>query len=608
MKSVKIKPKLISDSFQDLSLLTDAPQHTLVYDFGKKVTGYLHLLFAESTDGVSVQYGPVIDCFPAHFEIAPGSAYTGEHYIACRYVRISSAKAFKVLEVDLTLSQYPLKRVGSFSADDALFTYVWNTAVRTLELCAQKSTEQCAQKTWTFPKEMTDFINNYRGNFSDYFFFDGPRRDRELWLFDLRMESLAALTAFDDHFIVKNCLDTFYQLRDENGVMPGSAATHQVFLEFNLWWMISVWEYYLYTGDRPFIDSILPGLEKLLCHLKSVTDTHGLICSDHNWMWTLPREGCSLIINTVYVHALRCAAKIMHEYGRPNEETRLLSAASKTSENINKVFWDETKGVYFENFRFTDNGEKPIPLDANCFAVVFGIADALKAKRTLSYIKNNMHTPYGSTTLDRRIRNPVIENGLQYYELYQELKETAPNPEKVALRLMYPHNRQVWPFLNAYEAEARFLTGDVTGAMELIRLCWGNPAYRETESFWEMFDIDEGKFVSKSFIEGNLDDCANSAAHGFSAWISYIMQTYILGVKPSAPGFAEVIISPQTGNLNTVKGAVPTPRGLISVSIQKTPADYRLTVKKPADTMISIKIGEDELAGKNLKTETRIAE
>jgi hypothetical protein len=60
-----------------------------------------------------------------------------------------------------------------------------------------------------------------------------------------------------------------------------------------------------------------------------------------------------------------------------------------------------------------------------------------------------------------------------------------------------------------------------------------------------------------------------SMCHGWSAGPAYLLSAYVLGVRPTAPGFASHTDEPRLGNLAWAEGVVPTPRGDLRVSLHK---------------------------------------
>ena len=97
------------------------------------------------------------------------------------------------------------------------------------------------------------------------------------------------------------------------------------------------------------------------------------------------------------------------------------------------------------------------------------------------------------------------------------------------------------------------------------------------------------------------DDCYNSAAHGWSGWISYLMQSYILGIMPLKAGFKEAKIEPQTGSLQKITGRVPTPNGIIFAEITKDENIYQLYIEKPKTVSLNVHLTKEELKGRKQK-------
>ena len=62
-----------------------------------------------------------------------------------------------------------------------------------------------------------------------------------------------------------------------------------------------------------------------------------------------------------------------------------------------------------------------------------------------------------------------------------------------------------------------------------------------------------------------------SDCHAWSAWPTYAFLTHVLGVRPASPGFASYEIVPRhVAGWDTLSGTVPTPQGLLSVTVDWT--------------------------------------
>lgn len=581
-------------------------------DFGRKTTGYLHIeLEGSSRDSLRLDFGPLRRSLHVRRDIRmpeAGVAYVDGEYLACRYLRLSfrglsrqpAPISVRIRRLGLVFSGYPAVYRGEFRCDRPELERIWETGAYTVQLCMQKHTASSAYQFDLLPEPNRDFIRNWRSRYSPYVIFDGPRRDRETWLGDIRTEALVIYGAFGADEVVKSSLEVFLDLQRPDGTTVGCGATWQEFREYNLWWVIAIWECFLFTGDRDFLRYFYPGIRALVGWIRNRQDERGFLFNDGNWMWTLPREGYSSATQCILVRTLEDVAKIEREMDNEPEAARLEADAARIREGINRVFWDGERGIYIDHLRLL-NADTPVMSDVNVYAVLFGIADDRQRTRLLSYLRAHMWTPYGSATLDRRIETAYLAPDVRHYGLAGFVRG-HPEPEKAIVEFMYPHNRQVWPFINGYEVEARFAAGDEEGAFELMDRCWGNMLRGEPGTFWECVDADTGEFPLRSFFPGSKMDCINSAAHGWSGWISWILQACVLGIRPVSPGFRRIRVSPRLGPLQQVSGRVPTPLGAISAAWVRTEEVLSLDMTLPEGIDIDLQVPDSTLCARRLET------
>jgi alpha-L-rhamnosidase len=82
---------------------------------------------------------------------------------------------------------------------------------------------------------------------------------------------------------------------------------------------------------------------------------------------------------------------------------------------------------------------------------------------------------------------------------------------------------------------------------------WGYMLTQQATSFWET-------------LKGAADfDNAGSLCHGWSAIPIYFYYSYVLGVRPTKPGFLEFVIDVEAPGFYQAKGTIPTPYGNIEV-------------------------------------------
>lgn len=76
-----------------------------------------------------------------------------------------------------------------------------------------------------------------------------------------------------------------------------------------------------------------------------------------------------------------------------------------------------------------------------------------------------------------------------------------------------------------------------------------------------------------------------SLAHGWATGVVPVLTNYVLGVKPTGPGFVTWSIRPMPGDVRWARGVVPTPKGEIKVSWEKGErGGFKLVVSAPKGT------------------------
>lgn len=147
--------------------------------------------------------------------------------------------------------------------------------------------------------------------------------------------------------------------------------------------------------------------------------------------------------------------------------------------------------------------------------------------------------------------------------------------------------RGISTFYGYFVLEARARYGDLTGALHLIRRYWGSMMDYGATTFWEDFDLDWTQNASgidelpqadrhdlhADFGKYCYQGLRHSLCHGWAGGPAAFLSEHLLGVRPLAPGFRRIEISPQFSGLEELSGSVPTPYG--PVRIEGTPDDWR---------------------------------
>ena len=87
-----------------------------------------------------------------------------------------------------------------------------------------------------------------------------------------------------------------------------------------------------------------------------------------------------------------------------------------------------------------------------------------------------------------------------------------------------------------------------------------------------------------------------SLCHAWGASPVYLLGKYYLGVKPTKPGYQEYEVHPSLGDLDWLQGDVPTPHGMIHVSMDRHQVTVHATEGQGTlivgDSMLPIPPGE----------------
>jgi len=219
---------------------------------------------------------------------------------------------------------------------------------------------------------------------------------------------------------------------------------------------------------------------------------------------------------------------------------RYTNAAAGIKSAANNVLWNETAGLFKDNETTT-----LMPQDGNSWAVVSNLTDSPAKNTAISAGLAARWTPYGA---------PAVE---------------AANA--------------VSPFISGFELHMHILAGNVTAALDLLRLEWG-------------FMLDDPRMTNSTFIEGYQDDGVLhyapytndprvSHAHGWATGPTAVLSMYIAGLQLTSAGGKTWKVAPVLGNLTTTDTGFQTPLGSFAAQTNVTAnGGINIDFSTPADT------------------------
>ena len=538
----------------------------VLIDFGREVGGFPHLTFSagkcrrvgmQAVESLGhlvkpLRVGALAGLEPlirySHFKAEAESQVDLPHCGGFRYLWIYPEHPGRVTLSRVWLEYTPyltsdIDSCGYFLSSDDLLNRVWFSGLHTLEMC-------------TIDPALGGV--NAKQNIGEgrWVLVDGARRDRLIWSGDIGPAGAAVYTGNFNTGAVRDSLLSLGAAQEENGYIPACSPgpllgrlASGLFGDYVAWWVICLYQYYLHTGDLETVRETFPVVKRALHFLHS--QCRGGLYRQRppnmfEWCYTVLRRGKPSYTNVLYYWALNSVSFLAHEAGEAEVSAGYISRAFRLGEVIRRSLWDEEKGVLVD----TTADRRRVPQDANSLSIVSGlVGEPDESWRVLDYLRENMWEDWGSTNVD-----------IPYYRL------TPGFP---------PHNKRVFAFMNNYEALARFLTGDDSGAVELIKRCWGNMIDKEPGStFWEW-----------SGPAGEADGRLCSMCHAWSSGVVALLSKYVLGVRPVSPGYRRFIVGPRDVGLDWAEGRVMTPYGPVEVRIDRSKGgELDVKVKAPRKT------------------------
>ncbi|KAI1816223.1 glycoside hydrolase family 78 protein [Poronia punctata] len=536
-----------------LEYLTDRSDYTR----SDRAQGDPPQIITSGTDQVAVKNSPYVweDQWGCEYD----SQVCSDGLHGFRYVRISldaltedspytsSDGEVRISSVGLRWSGYlgtPDTFTGWFECSDADFTQWWYDGVYTADMGTDifraNDTEPRGARSDTLVGKVI--------------LHDGAKRDRDPYMGDL---AVAALTSYISHDISEAALNVLEDLaihqRDDGWIPPASINNYTLALfDYPLYWITCSWDYVFYTGNTSYIDAYYGVMAKTLdTYYPAHTDnaTNLLVRQDGYGDYAfLPRDGTVAYYNALYVLALNRAAELADLSSHEDDADRWRTRAADVSTGFQKEFWDDAVSAYLDRRCSSGSGCNAHAQDGNSLAILSGIADSTSASAALSYLSTNNSREYGNAFYDA--------GG-------EELQEGFSD--------------RVYAFISYFEGAARFETGDVAGALDMIRRTWGWMAAQDPGiTHWEGISADGGKY----------EGAVTSLAHGWSTGVTPLMTTYVLGVRPTAPGFQRWQVDPiVVMDISWAKGVVPTSSGPLEVSWERNEdGQVVVTVQAPEGT------------------------
>ena len=311
-------------------------------------------------------------------------------------------------------------------------------------------------------------------------FEDGPKRDRRLWIGDLRLEALANYYTFGDTALVKRCLYLFAAAdRNSLGFLPGFVYENPDYfigdwhiVDYSMMYVNSLCDYVNHIGDKEVFDELYPLAKSIMDAASSHLDPDGILIVPEadmfiDWCVGLKKQAAHF---GVYLYTLDNLSVTLNSLGHP-DAVLFRERLEKGRRDAKREFYSEEKGAFV-----SERDEKQYSVHANAWMVLAGVVDGEDAKRVM--------------------------------------REVVGSPESV---------KPFTPYMHHYTVEALFKAGLTDEAVEYIRWIWGGMVKVGTDTFFEAYVPGDPSFSPYD------DNKVNSMCHAWSCTATYFLRKY--GIK-----------------------------------------------------------------------------
>lgn len=312
-------------------------------------------------------------------------------------------------------------------------------------------------------------------------FEDGPKRDRRLWLGDLRIQALTGYYTFPSEntlAVIKKCLYLFAAYTKEDDRTPqcifqhtnGTYTDGNPLVDYSLLFPVCICDYYEHTGDTEVVDDLFD-IADLQLRIGWEDSKDGIVNTKEGW-WTFIDWCPGLKKNTslqgVFLYAIKKMIVLCQQTGR-YDKAKEYSGYEEIFRNAAKEkLYDKEAGFFINAY-----DEMQLSIHSQVWMILGGVIEGDDAKNLM-----------------RRI-----------------VKE---KDAKIA----------VSPYMHHYVVEALLLADMKKEALEYLTSYWGGMVERGADTFWEVYVPDDFE------ASPCKNPVMNSYCHAWSCSASYFVRKY----------------------------------------------------------------------------------
>ncbi|MFZ2987596.1 hypothetical protein [Ideonella sp.] len=319
-------------------------------------------------------------------------------------------------------------------------------------------------------------------------FEDGPRRDRRLWVGDLRLQALVNYETYQQNDVVKRCLYLFAGLPRADGLVnacvyekPRPTYANIVALDYAALYNATLAEYVAATGDIETGRDLWPVARRQLEILGQTVNESGLFVDPGDtwlfidWNDSLHRDAA---IQGVLIIAYRKTLELARIIGLEHEVPEYPEIILKMVSAARRAFFDAPSGLYLSG------PDRQVSIASQSWMILAGVPESDA-------------------------------------EAVTALRQVALHPGAI---------QATTPYLVHYYTEAMFACGMQQEALAQIQRYWGGMVAAGADTFWEAYSVE------KPLLSPYGDIHVNSYCHAWSCTPAYFFRK-CMSFEQEASGF-----------------------------------------------------------------------
>jgi len=306
-------------------------------------------------------------------------------------------------------------------------------------------------------------------------FEDGPKRDRRLWLGDLRLQALANYATYHNYDLVKRSLYILAGTVTDKGLVstcafeqPKPVRGGNSILDYTALFAPTVLEYLEASNDRKTAEDLWPLVLKQLDFTLEPVNPDGLLITPNAWWcfidWhrTLDKQAPE---HAIVLFGLKATQRLADKLGKSKEVAFIPELVTRMENAARKNLWDESQGL------FVSGPKREISWASQAWMTLAGVPTPEQARRAMSGV----------------IRNPTAE-------------------------------KPVTPYMNHYVVEALQAAGLADEASAHLNAYWGGMVKKGVDTFWEVY------VPGDDHLSPYNSHLMNSYCHAWSCTPTYLLR------------------------------------------------------------------------------------